>query len=90
MSKLVRCLVQEYHISYEALLDHTNLPEHVQDTSANLTCLETVMLRMMNETYASFKFRSQHWSSEAVDFLDEIRSATPNELYDVGKSRSLP
>ena len=41
------------------------------------------MLRMMNETRESLSCIEVGWSAEALDFVNAVSSASPDELSDV-------
>ena len=62
--------------------DHTFFPDDDAHTSANLDSLETIMLRMMNETRESLGSTAVEWSAEALDFVKAISSVYPDELSD--------
>ena len=70
-----------YNSNYNS--DPTNFPDDKEHTSEDSEFLRTIMLQMMNEKRETLEASPEGWSAEAVHFVEDTASATPEELSDV-------
>ncbi|PVH68123.1 hypothetical protein DL98DRAFT_522942 [Cadophora sp. DSE1049] len=63
-------------------IDPTSVPMDGEGSSADASCLESLMLSMMNETQETLKATGiRSWSHEAIDFVKATSWATAEELF---------
>ncbi|OBT41556.1 hypothetical protein VE00_09137 [Pseudogymnoascus sp. WSF 3629] len=68
----------------EVKIDPTDFPSNDGQSSANMDCLKTLMLRMMHETSETLnKLLVEACSFEALNFMAATSWASPDELCDV-------
>lgn len=70
----------------EIKIDQIAFPRENDLTSAEMSCLRVLMLRLMREDAERVEWSDKKWSAEAMDFVRSLSWASPYELSDV----SLP
>lgn len=64
-------------------IDPTSVPMDGEGSSADASCLGSLMLSMMNETHETLQATDvRFWSREAIDFVKATSWATAEELFE--------